>query len=165
VTGRPHRRAIWFGTAVVAVLALSACASPARTDGQYRMKAQASVEADTSNVATAILVLDQRLRGRVVTTYADVVVTSSETSAESISDGFGSVQPPDSRTADQGSAGAPARSDLLRDDVGDLLSAAAEALGHARVAVRRSDREAIRAALAELRSSQAALARAQEQLS
>jgi hypothetical protein len=143
------------GTAL-AVLGLVAgvtgCVSPALNGGQYAGKATLAVEAASSEVATGALVVEDDLAGKVLETYADRVVTSSESTMGSITAAFGSVQPP-----------SPA-DDALRDAVLEALSDGEDALAHARIAVRRSDDTALAAALAELRASQKALEQLEEQL-
>jgi hypothetical protein len=149
-----ERPALTGVVALVVLLALgvTGCVSPARTNDQYREKALVSIESAISEVETGALVVRQRLDERVFTTYADEVVTASETAAGAISDAFGSVQPPD-----------PA-GDELRDEVTALLSDAEDALGHARIAVRRSDVAGLRTALTELESVSSDLSAAEERL-
>jgi hypothetical protein len=139
--------------AIVACAALSSCVSPALDDGQFDTKALKAVEAASSEVATGSLVVRNDLADQVLGTYADVVVTGSETALGSISASFGSVQPP--------SPG----SDETRDAVLLALSDAEDALAHARIAVRRSDRAQLEASLAELEKSSAALDRLDQDLS
>jgi hypothetical protein len=79
-----------------------------------------------------------RLGDQATRAYADVVVTQSEQGIAPIEASFGGVQPP-----------GPADDDL-RDSVLDALGAAADALAHARIAVRRDDPEAMRQARDEL---------------
>jgi hypothetical protein len=134
------------------VAGLTGCVSPALDGGQYAHKATLAVEAATSEVATGSLVVEDDLAGKVFGTYADRVVTASESAMGSIAAAFGSVQPP-----------SPA-DDALRDDVLEALSDGEDALAHARIAVRRSDDAALAAALAELRASQAALEQLEERL-
>jgi hypothetical protein len=126
---------------LVSATLLTACVTPARDDAQYRAKALASVEAAGSEVATAQLVVDQRLHHKITVPYADEVVTANETAMGAIQDAFGSVQPPE-----------PA-SDPTRDDVGALLGDAEDAVAHARIAVRRDDAADLADVLDELASA------------
>ena len=122
----------------ISSLALSGCVSPARTADQYHAKAVTTVEAASGEVATARLVVAQRLGRRVTGPYADEVVTASETALDAIDAAFGAVQPP-----------TPA-SDDVHDDVGDALVTAQDAVTHARFAVRRDARGDYPGVLAEL---------------
>jgi hypothetical protein len=141
------------GGVVVAVAALLAgCVSPARDDPSYRGKATSALQAAASDVATGLLVVQQDRQKKVLTTYADETVSASETSIGSISQSFGSVQPPD-----QGSDG-------IRDAVTGVISKAQDALSHARIAVRRSNPKALAASEAELRDVAKALDTAEQDL-
>ena len=101
---------------------------------------------------TARLVLQLLSRHRILSPYADETLTANEEAVGSISATFGSVQP-------------PRGDDELRDAVAALLSAAEEAVGHARIAARRSDPAGTGDAAKELRKVARELARAEERLS
>ena len=139
------------GVAVAALL-LTGCVTPATGHDSYSDKAVTSVRAATSEVQTARLVLQLLSRHRILSPYADETLTANEEAAGSISATFSSVQPP---RGDDG----------LRDDVTVLLSAADDAIGHARIAARRSDPAATGDAAKELRKVARDLARAGERLS
>jgi hypothetical protein len=141
-----------MATGFVLVVATAGCVSPARSEPSYRGKATSAVQAAASAVATGLLVVQQDRQKKVLGTYADEVVSAAETSIGSISASFGSVQPPDQQ------------SDAVRDSVTDVISTAQNALGHARIAVRRSDRPALAASEAELRSVAKALDQAEKEL-
>jgi hypothetical protein len=127
--------------AVEALLTSAAgCVTPARNEPQYRDKATSAVQAASAEIATGLLALRQDRAKKILTTYADEVVTAAETSMGSISASFGSVQPPDQQ------------SDSVRDTVTGVLSRAEDALAHARVAVRRSQSAALAESEQELRS-------------
>jgi|tagenome__1003787_1003787.scaffolds.fasta_scaffold20790103_2 hypothetical protein len=130
---------------VTVATAVSGCVTPARNQTQYRGKASAALQAAGSNVATGLLAVRQDREDKVLPTYADEVVSAAETSMGSVSASFGSVQPPDAASA------------ALRDTVGDALTAAEDALGHARIAVRSGRSAALAASEQELRSAQQAL--------
>ena len=119
-------------------LCLAGCVSPARTDEQYHAKAVVAVESAAGEVANVELAVTQRQARKLPGAYADEVVTSSETTLGAIGDAFGSVQPP-----------SPA-SDGTRDDVGEALGGAQDAVAAARIAVRRDDADALTDALDEL---------------
>jgi hypothetical protein len=133
-------------------LALAGCITPARTDEQYRAKAEAAVEAASSEVATVRLTVTQRQRLKLTGPYADEVVTAGETALDAIGGAFGAVQPPSPQ------------SDPTHDDVSDGLAAAGDAVTHARIAVRRDDRAAYPGVLAELRSAAEGLSMLEERL-
>lgn len=134
------------GGAVVALVAASAgCVSPARSEASYQGKAMSAVRSAAANVATGLLVVQQDRAKKVFSAYADDVVSASETSMGSITESFGSVQPPDRR------------SDGIRDSVTDVLSKAQDALSHARIAVRRSDGRALAESEDELKAVAQAL--------
>jgi hypothetical protein len=135
-----------------AAVLLSGCVTPATGSDSYHDKAVTSVRAATSEVQTARLVLQLLSKHRIMSPYADETLTSSETALGSISDAFGSVQPP---TGD----------DALRDRVSTLLSDAEDAVAHARIAARRSDPVGAGDAADELRSVARHLARADRRLS
>ena len=144
--GHAVRRAITGLVALGLAGCLAGCVTPARNDAQYRAKALAAVEAASSEVATARLTVTQRLDRRVTGPYADEVVTANETALGSVQNAFGAVQPP-----------GPA-SDGTHDAVTDVLSAAADAVTHARIAVRRGDDAGLREAAGELGSAARELA-------
>jgi hypothetical protein len=117
--------------AVAGLLALTGCVSPALGEDSYRGKGQQAAGAALAEVATAQLVVDQVLRGKLPKAYADETVSAAEGALGSISNSFGAVQP-------------PRESDGVQSDVSDLLDEAASAVTQARIAVRRTDSEAMR---------------------
>jgi hypothetical protein len=137
---------------VAAWLLLAGCVTPATGRDSYSDKAVTSVRAATSEVQTARLVLQLLSRHRILSPYADETLTANEEAVGSISTTFGSVQP-------------PRGDDALRDAVAALLSAAEEAVGHARIAARRSDPAGTGNAAQELRRVARDLAHAEERLS
>jgi hypothetical protein len=145
--------AITIKVVIVLLLACTAaCVTPARNDPQYVSKAIAALQAATSNVQTGLLVVRQDRAGKALGPYADEVVTASETALGSISTSFTSVQPPDQHADD------------VRDSVSDVLSQAEDALGHARIAVRRADKGALADSEQELHSVAEKLDTAEENL-
>jgi ABC-type uncharacterized transport system auxiliary subunit len=145
-------RLVAIVTAVALTASTAGCVTPARNEPQYEAKARAAVQAATGEVATGMLVVLQDRQGKVFRSYADEVVTGSENAVGSVSQTFGSVQPPDRA------------SDEIRDAVTQVLSSAQDALAHARIAVRRSDLPALDSSLNELLSAKTALDSAQAKL-
>jgi hypothetical protein len=119
--------------------------------GSYQDKADASVQAAESEVATTQTTVALLVRDRIFTAYADEVVTASETALSWVGEVFGSVQP-------------PIGMDALRNRTSRVLADAEEAVGHARIAVRRDDQAQLRRAAQELARSASALATADERL-
>jgi hypothetical protein len=136
----------------VAALLLTGCVTPATGHDSYSDKAVTSVRAASSEVQTARLVLQLLSRHRILKPYADETLTANEAAVGSVSTTFGSVQPP---RGDDG----------LRDTIAGLLSDAEDAVGHARIAARRSDSTGAGEAATELRTVARDLARAEERLS
>ena len=137
--------------ALLAVLLLSGCVTPATGSDSYSDKAVTSVRAATSEVATALLTVDLLLDDDILSPYADETITANETALGSISEAFGSVQP-------------PAGDDDLHDQVSALLSDAEDAVTAARIATRRSDMAGLTEARRDLRTVQQDLADAEKQL-
>jgi hypothetical protein len=144
--------ALRVATLTAAALLLTGCVTPATGHDSYSDKAVTSVRAATSEVQTARLVLQLLSRHRILTPYADEALTANEEAVGSIAATFSSVQP-------------PRGDDKLRDAVSGLLSDAEDAVGHARIAARRSDPAGAGAAAQELRKVARQLARAEERLS
>jgi hypothetical protein len=119
-------------------LALTGCVGPARNSDNYHGDASAAVQSGLSEALTAHLVIGQWLDNHATGEYADVLLTDSETALGPIQDSFGSRQPDSPRDDD------------LRDTVLRILGDEADALAHARIAMRRSDVEGLRAADTEI---------------
>jgi hypothetical protein len=121
---RRVRRACW--AAVVAGLA--ACTphpvGPARTDDAYEGKAVTTAEAARSAVASVRLATVAAGRGS-FGPYLSVLVSDQEEELSGVQGTFASVQPPSER------------SDDLRRELDDLLSAALDHVVDVRVATRR----------------------------
>jgi hypothetical protein len=121
--------------AAVPVL-LVACVQPvgpARTADDYERKAKDTAETVVSSLRTAELAVDVAGRDRAFPPYVSVVLSDAEDDASGAASTFGSVQPPGEG------------SDRLRDQLGDLLDEAEDALARARIAARRVDGEALAA--------------------
>lgn len=145
-------RAVRTAALVLAALLLTGCVTPATGRDSYSDKAVTSVRAATSEVQTARLVLQLLSRHRILSPYADETLTASEEAVGSVATTFGSVQP-------------PRGDDRLRDAIAALLSDAEDAVGHARIAARRSDPAGTGGAAKELRGVARDLARAEDRLS
>lgn len=143
------RRAI---AAVVLAGLLSGCVSPARNQPQYRQKAVQALGAAASEVATSLLTVQQHDRHKIFSSYADEVITSTENTAGSIGNAFGSVQPPDHT------------SDEIRKGVMAQLASAQDAITDARIAIRRKDEPSVRTAADELRSAAGGIEALKERL-
>jgi hypothetical protein len=125
--------------AVLLLLALGGCVSPARNDASYRDKAHQSAKAAGSEVATVQMVLGQLDRRRLPAAYADDILSNSEDALGSIETAFASVQPPDTDDADQ-----------LSDDASQALGDSQDAARDARIAARRGDAGGLADARTEL---------------
>jgi hypothetical protein len=114
-------------TALATGAILSGCVAPARWYSAYEGKAETTADHMVSAVETA------RLSARVAVThhgfapYLSVTIAEAEQDADSIQGAFDSIQPPDHR------------SDLLRDQLDQLLSKATDIISKMRIAARRSD--------------------------
>jgi hypothetical protein len=149
------RRAAWFARSAIALvllIPLAGCVTPATGNNSYRGKAQLSVQAAISETQTARLTLQAVQRHRIFRTTADETVTANESALGSISAAFNSVQP-------------PPESDPLREQTSKLLSDAEDAISAARIATRRGNPSGIRAALAGVLAVIKDLQRAEKQLS
>ncbi len=113
--------------AIATGLILSGCVGSARWSSAYQGKAGATADQMVSAVETA------RLSARVAAThkafapYLSVMIAEAEQDADSIQGAFHSIQPPDDP------------SDVLRDQLGRLLSIATDTISRMRIAARRSD--------------------------
>lgn len=139
--------------AVILVAAtLAGCVSPATGPSSYEGKGANSAAAALSEVATAALVVDQVLHGRLPQAYADETVSANEDALDSIEGSFGTVQP-------------PPESDRVREEVSELLAEAGSAVADARIAVRRGDDQELERLLTDLRRLAGRLAELEERLS
>ena len=116
----------------LALLALTACVGPSRTDDDYRRKAANTAEAIASSVNTVRLGIDALREDRVQAAYLSRLVAEAEEDALAAQAAFDSVQPPS-----DGADGVHERLQKIEQDALDALRAV-------RVAVRRGhDGEAI----------------------
>jgi hypothetical protein len=100
-----------------------------------------SAVALVSAVATAQLAAGQLVAGKSTGAFADAVVTDAEKDADSVQTTLDSRQPPDSRSV------------TLMKQADQAVQAAVTGLTDLRIAVRRDDARAIRAAQGELASA------------
>lgn len=129
------RRAV---VALLSALVLGGCVTPAPDHGAFLENAKGALQSAVSETATASLAVRARLKDQSTKAYADTVVTASEKALGPIQTSFGGVDPP-TRT-----------DDALRKATMDHLGSAADALAAARIAVRRDDPTAMRAAVGQL---------------
>jgi hypothetical protein len=126
--------------AIVTVLLLGACVSPAPTTAVFEAKAGLTASDATSAARTAVLAVETFRAGNLTAAALEVLLQESEASLDSVGSTFDSVQPPRTAAADD-----------LRRSLDDLLSQAQDDARELRIAARRDDR-------AELRSSSGSLA-------
>jgi hypothetical protein len=138
---------------VALVLVVGGCVAPAFDSGAFHRNAIHALDSAVSETRTAALAVGEHLAGRIVRTYADTLVTDSEDALGPVEDSFGAVDPP------------TPTDEKLRDDVGGLLSDAADALSTARIALRKGDTAAMTKSVAHLTSVADRMDQASEQLS
>jgi hypothetical protein len=128
-------------TSAVAVLALllTGCVTPAPTTSAYAGKAANTAQTAVSAVRTALLAEDAYARGRLTSAYLETTLVDAEDSLGSVRTTFDSVQPPDTRAADD-----------LRGELDPLLEQAGSGLTDLRIAARRADARALASSAADL---------------
>lgn len=141
-----------LATAALVLPALTGCVSPAIDDAGYRGKAVHSVDQMLGIVNTARLAVRLDLRGRMIESVTDTVVSDAENDAQSVLSAFETVQPPSERMV------------LLRSTVDTPLQDAASNISDLRIAERRNERPGERKALGELAKSVAELQKLQARL-
>jgi hypothetical protein len=118
-------RARRLGWLVVAVAFVASCTGPARTAGDFRLKARNSAAQASSALSTAQLAADLVRERKTFSNYVAVVLDSAETDVSSVQDTFASIQPPDRSQ------------DALRARLGSLLSDATDSIASMRIDARR----------------------------
>ncbi|MEU7697035.1 hypothetical protein [Streptomyces sp. NPDC039028] len=144
------------GTAVLLALCsgvVAGCAGSSRTDEDYRHKAANTVEAAASAVSTARLATEAAGRGNATSSYLSILLGEAEKDLAGAEQAFTSRQPPSKS------------SDTIRQDVGEALSAAGDALADARIAARRGQTSGLGDHTAALTEAKERLERLEEQLS
>jgi ABC-type transporter Mla subunit MlaD len=129
----------------VALVALTGCVGPSRTDGDYHRKASNSAEAMRSAVESGRLVADLALKDRAFGNYLNVAAGEAEQAADGVVQAFDSVQPPSTRA------------DAVREQFDALFQTATGALGDLRIAIRRHRLEDVKKAAADLAAVSAKL--------
>jgi hypothetical protein len=119
-------RVVTAATGAVLAVGLSGCVGPALSTGGYEAKAARTANDAASHVETALLAVSAAATGRLTAAYLRTVLSDAETGFSSVQNTFASIQPPDSRTADQ-----------WRQTLGDLLSTGSDALSQLRIESRR----------------------------
>lgn len=135
-TGRRCNAAVGGTLACAAVLA--GCATPSLSYDDYQQKVASSAKSMTSIVSTAVLSAEAWDQGKLMSSYADTVVTDSEQDAGSVITALDSRQPPDQRSIQ------------LKDKADQPLQDASNGLTDLRIALRRGDRDGVRQAVDEL---------------
>lgn len=135
---------------MLTVLTLASCVTPAINAAGYRGKVSQSARKMAGVVASAQLAVQLDLDGKMLHTLTDTVVTNAENDAQSVLNALDSVQPPDHPSI------------ALRDHADNVLQQAASQLADLRIAVRRSDRAAMRSSLGELGKTLDALSHLQD---
>ena len=117
------RRAV----ALLALVVLTGCVSPSRTDRDYELKAGNSAKAVASSVSTALLGVKAAQEHKATGPYLSVLLGRAEEDASSVQSQFDSVQPPSENA------------DAVRSKLDDLLSDAVDTLAELRITVRRGE--------------------------
>jgi hypothetical protein len=115
--------------AAIALWLLAACSphpvGPARTAASFEAKATTSAESALSAVETVRLAAQAGADGKSTGPFLGQVVSDQEDALSGVQGTFGSIQPPDER------------SDDLRTQLDDLMTAALGHVADVRVAIRR----------------------------
>lgn len=126
-----HRRLLGRRSLPFLVLLMAACSAhpvgPARTYDTFEGKAVTTAESALSAVETVRLAAAAGADGNATGPYLGQVVSDQEEALSSLQGTFGSIQPPEDR------------SDQLRTELDDLLSASLEHITDVRVAIRRGE--------------------------
>ncbi|HET7482649.1 MAG TPA: hypothetical protein VFK89_07300 [Actinomycetota bacterium] len=112
-----------------------ACVAPAYNESQYHSKVAATADDAVSVIETVRLAIEATSRHGLPHNPIDVAISGQEDILGSVTGTFASVQPPDAATQQ------------LRTEVLDLLDQASSHLEDARIAFRRDDVGAARAAI------------------
>jgi hypothetical protein len=112
---------------VLLLCGLAACAGPARTSADYRLKARHSAQEAQSAVATSRLAARLVSKRGAFSAYVAVVLNNAEDDASSVESTFTSVQPPDRS------------SDRLRSKLSPILNDVVDTISGMRIAARRHE--------------------------
>lgn len=135
--GRCAARCGLLGVVAGAALAASGCGTPEGNVSRYQAEALGTLRAAQSSAQAVLITLDLRLSDRTFGRAADDAVTGAEGSLSSTAGTFEALQP-------------PRGADAVREQATSLLSRAEDAVAAARIAIRRDDRTAMRAARNDL---------------
>ena len=113
--------------ALLALVLITGCVSPSRTDRDFELKAGNSAKAVASSVATALLGVKAAREHKATGPYLSVLLGGAEERTSSVQSQFDSVQPPSERA------------DAMRKKLDDLLSQAVDTLSQLRITVRRGE--------------------------
>ena len=138
VRGRTGRSRFQLLTLALVCAAMSGCVGPTVTEDGYRNKVADTAQQLSSAITSADLAVRLHLDQKTIFALTDVTVSQAESDAESATTALFSRQPP---TRD-----AVALYERVRQPFQDAV----DALRAVRIAVRRDDREALRAGLAGL---------------
>jgi hypothetical protein len=111
--------------AAAALLAVTGCVGPSRTDHDFELKAGNTAKAVASALQTARLAADAAGDGKATANYVSVVLGEAEQDASAAQATFDSYQPPS------------AAADKVRKDVDATLSDAIDGLTALRITARR----------------------------
>lgn len=117
----------WCAALCVAALALGGCASPSRTDADYRSKAANTAETTRGVIASVQVALQALDRKGVPAPFLSVTLNEAEDDAASAAATFDSIQPPSSAA------------DSIRDELDAILTDTGNTLSDLRIAVRRGE--------------------------
>jgi chromosome segregation ATPase len=109
-------------------LALGGCVGHARTTPAYRGKASLTADAAISALQTAKLTVDISAKGNMLGRYGETVLSQAEDDFGSVQAQFDSIQPPNTKEADD-----------LRSRLDDLLSQGSDMLSQLRILSRRAE--------------------------
>ena len=126
-------------SAVLATTSLTACVGPATTNDAYRGKALHAAHAAVSELESSRLAVDTMLAGRLQHLYTETMLSASEDALSSVQQSFDSIQPPESRVADD-----------LRASLDQLLSDANDSVRELRIAARRHDDATLRSVVGDI---------------
>jgi hypothetical protein len=113
---------------LAAAVTLTGCVGNARTTDAYRGKASHSAEEAASALQTALLSVQISAKGNLLDSYLEIVLSQAEDDFSSIEQQFDSIQPPNTKAADQ-----------LRSKLDDLFTEGSDSLSQLRILARRDD--------------------------
>jgi hypothetical protein len=115
-------------TLIALVLTCAGCVGTARTTPAYRGKASHTAAAAVSALQTAKLVVDIAAKGNMLGVTGETVLSEAESDFGSVQEQFDSIQPPNTKEADD-----------LRTQLDNLLNKGSDALAQLRILSRRAE--------------------------